>query len=146
MRECAQCEKPYYFYPSKRSKFCSYRCHLDSGGAHRAGLASNKMRHFYGIKKDANHQLIIDALKKLGAGVIDISRMGNGMPDLIVWCRNAVHLVEVKNPKTSYGRRNGNALQRAWAADWRGGPIFIVRNVDDVITLIRGDLASLKRI
>jgi hypothetical protein len=87
----------------------------------------------YGAKKDANHKEIVKAIKKMGVPCIDISSIGCGAPDLVVENRGKLELWEVKNPNTSYGKRGLNKNQVAWAAQWRGSPVRIVRTVDDVV-------------
>lgn len=123
---CAHCSKPFKFSASSERKFCSYACHLASGGAWRAGLASKKAAMRYGAKKDANHHEVVAALEKAGASVLDMSAIGGGFPDLIVGFRNLTLLMEIKNPKTAYGRRGFNKNQVRWQESWRGGPVALV--------------------
>lgn len=143
---CAQCGREFLRYPSESTRrYCSYQCHLDSGGAFRAGAAAVEMRKKYGHKKDANHREIVEALHALGAGVIDISSLGYGAPDLVVWCRGAWHLADVKNPRTSYGRHGLNKHQARWADEWRGGPVYLLRSIEEAARLVTGDVGSLHR-
>ena len=145
-KECAECGRVFYFYPSQNRKFCSYKCHLSSGGALRAGIASARMRKTSsGAKKDANHMEIVRAFKKLGAEIIDLSPLGYGVPDILVAVRRSAYLVEIKNPKTKYGRTGGNALQIAWAASWPC-PVYIVESIDDVLALANGHYEKLRTI
>ena len=143
---CAQCGITFHAYSSQHRtrRFCSYACHLASGGAKRAGEAAVMAKRKYGNKKDANHKEIVDAFEALGASVLDLSDMGCGVPDLIVWCMNGWQLVDVKNPKTGYGRRGLNPLQREWASKWKGGPVYMVSTIDDVVALINGKKESVK--
>lgn len=99
----------------------------------------------YGVKKDANHGQIVDAFKKLGAGVVDMSRLGCGVPDLVVWCRGQWLLVDVKNPKTRYGQKGLNKRQKEWATDWKGGPVFLISTVEQVGQMVNGEFGALKR-
>ena len=80
----------------------------------------------YGAKKDANHNEVVAALEKAGASVLDMSAIGGGFPDLIVGFRGVSLLMEIKNPKTSYGRRGLNKNQIRWQEIWRGGPVSMV--------------------
>jgi hypothetical protein len=98
----------------------------------------------YGAKKDANHLAIQQTLQSLGVAVYDLSGMGAGFPDLLVWIRGQWELVEIKNPKTGYGRRGMNPLQRAWIDRWRGGPVHILQTVDDAIAFARGQLGAIQ--
>lgn len=110
----------------------------------RAGLAAAKKMKTYGAKKDANHNEIVDAFKKLGAPVMDLSSMGGGVPDLIVECQGVLHLVDVKNPKTGYGKRGLNKLQKKWAEQWNGGPVYLVYTLQDVENLVNGRCNKVK--
>jgi hypothetical protein len=49
-------------------------------------------------KKDANHNLIADHLRKLGWSVLDLSRLGGGCPDILVGRPSFAALVEIKSP------------------------------------------------
>lgn len=88
-------------------------------------------------KVDANHKEVVDALKTIGASIIDASRLGKGMPDLIVGFRGQTILIEVKNPKTQYGRKGLNENQRKWAESWRGGPLAIVDGVEAALRMLK---------
>jgi len=127
---CLQCKKQFEHYKSRQKLYCSYECHLDSGGAWRAGLASKKVVMKYGAKKDANHFEIVDALKKAGAYVLDMSHVGSGFPDLIVGAHQKTMLVEIKNPKTAYGKKGLNKNQQKWKEQWVGGPYCIVDSIE----------------
>ena len=100
----------------------------------------------YGAKKDANHGEVVDALIRFGASVLDISSLGCGAPDLVVWCRGGWHLCDVKNRKTGYGRRGLNPRQQEWAAKWKGGPVTLLYSIDDAKALVEGRLELLKQI
>ena len=102
------------------------------------------MKRSYGAKKDANHVEIVTAFRKMGASVIDLSDVGGGVPDLIVCCHGVVDLVDIKNPKTGYGRRGLNKLQRNWAEQWRGSPVYMVYTVGDVMEMVQGDKSKVK--
>lgn len=99
----------------------------------------------YGHKKDANHNEIVDAFESLGANVLDMSAMGYGVPDLLVWCFGAWRLIDVKNPKTPYGRRGLNARQKEWALAWKGGPVYMVSTVEQAIAMVNGKLEEIPR-
>lgn len=134
---CQQCNAPYYASKSQRRKFCSYRCFVASGGPQRAGKAAVTMAQRYGVKRDANHAEIVAALEKIGCWVIDTSRLGYGMTDLIVMHKGVTRLVEIKNPKTGYGRRGLNPAQRKFK-EWvesHGCTIHVVESVDDALRL-----------
>jgi len=95
-------------------------------------------------KKDANHVPIVNAFEKLGCGVVDLSDVGRGVPDLLVWASGLWHLVDIKNPETGYGKRGLNPRQKKWAEEWRGGPVYLVYTVADVVLLANGKTSELK--
>ena len=71
---------------------------------------------------DANQDAIVTALRAAGASVYAI-----GQPvDLLVGHRGVTLLVEVKNPKTAYGRRGANPNQLSFMEAWFGGPVAMV--------------------
>lgn len=122
---CARCQKPFDSYHKNR-KFCSFEC----------SAKGKDMPHGYACKVDANHKEIVDAMKAVGASIIDTSRLGKGMPDVIVGFRGQTILMEIKNPKTQYGRKGLNANQRKWAEEWSGGPLSIVDSVDAALRML----------
>ena len=99
-------------------------------------MASKKAVMKYGAKKDANHSEIVDALKTHGASVIDMSHVGQGFPDLIVGFSGQTLLMEIKNPKTAYGKRGLNKNQTRWRENWIGGPYAVVSSVDGALAAI----------
>jgi hypothetical protein len=143
-KACEQCGSVFVYSPSQQRKFCSYQCHLDSGGAQRAGKAAGSMTRKYGAKKDANHAELVGALRKLGASVLDLSGLGSGIPDLVVWCAERYVLVDIKNRGTAYGRRGLNKNQKEWADGW-STPVFLVYDTADVEALVKGEFGKIKR-
>ena len=89
-------------------------------------------------QKDGNHAAFVILLEQLGCSVVELHNAGvPGLPDLVVGCIGATHLVEVKNPDTRYGRAGLSSTQSAFARDWRGSPVWPVSTADDVIDLVR---------
>lgn len=142
LKKCLQCDKEFLIYPSqekKNAKYCSYKCHLESGGAFRAGIEASKMKKKYGVKKDGNHNDIVDVLTKLGVHFYDLSAVGCGVPDGLVWVKNTWQLIEIKNPKTAYGKRGMNPIQKKWIGQWKGGGVFVIRTVEEAIKFAKGE-------
>ncbi len=81
----------------------------------------------WNAKRDSNELAIVKALKQAGASVARISE--SGMPDLIVWYRGSVFLLEVKMP-----------LGRATAAQKRrsteGWPVVTARTEEAALAAI----------
>jgi hypothetical protein len=133
---CLFCKKYFTFSASTKRLYCSYDCHLKSGGAWRAGLAAKESILKYGAKKDANHHVVVEALQKVGASVIDMSHVGKGFPDLIVGFQSKTILMEIKNPKTSYGKKGLNKNQLKWKEHWIGGAYCVVDSPDAALRMI----------
>jgi hypothetical protein len=96
----------------------------------------NKGRPGHKTRRDDNHAEIAAAFLQAGASVVDLAAVGCGVPDLLVSFAGALHLVEVKNPSNSYGRKGLNKRQAEWAARWRGGPVYVARSISDVKRLL----------
>jgi len=76
---------------------------------------------------DANQAEIVAALRKAGCRVLDLHEVGKGCPDLLVLCRGALFLLEVKTKK---GRLTSAEVK--FITEWREearGPIYVVRDV-----------------
>jgi hypothetical protein len=89
-------------------------------------------------KVDANHAEIAKALRSAGCGVLDLSAVGNGCPDLLVHAPthpHAVALIEVKDGKKSPSKRKLTPAQQEFHATWRG-PIAVVTNVAEALAAV----------
>lgn len=142
--KCAQCRKEFTSSPSSGRIFCSYQCHLDSGGAFRAGIASSKAIMKYGPKKDANHNEVMEEMRK-HCPVWDLSPLGNGVPDGIAWVTERWILFDIKNPKTAYGRKGLNAVQKKWITQFQGGPVYLLYGIEDAQAFAKGEFDGLKK-
>ena len=86
-------------------------------------------------KVDANQAEIVDALRRVGCLVEDMSAAGGGFPDLLVGAphgRKMIYLMEVKNPKA---KGKLNALQQKWHAAWQGH-VCVVSSVEEALAEI----------
>ena len=144
MTACEGCGDTFRSARSSDRKFCSYPCFVSSGGTKRAGEAAVRAMKKYGAKKDANHKEIF-AYIEIFAAVKDLSTAGFGVPDGIAWVGGGWHLFDVKNPNTGYGRRGLNPIQKKWADDWRGGPVYLIYNVQDAENFVKARFAALKK-
>lgn len=79
---------------------------------------------------DANHTIIVNALRQVGASVQDLANVGKGCPDLIVGYRGNNYLIEVKMK-----RGKATLAQLEWHGAWRG-QVAVVRSVDEALRLI----------
>lgn len=145
LRSCLQCGKAFQASPSSHRKYCSYPCHLASGGAQRAGEASVRAKKVYGGKKDANHDEVFAVISAL-VPVFDLSGQGFGVPDGVAFTKSGWQLFDVKNPKTTYGRKGLNPIQAKWAKLWLGSPVFLIHDTDEALRFARGDFSGLTAI
>jgi hypothetical protein len=86
---------------------------------------------------DHNQQLIVDALRQVGASVQVLSEFGRGVPDLLIGITThqgkAVNvLVEIKNPA---GRCDLTDAERRWISAWRG-QVAICRTPEEVLAVL----------
>lgn len=145
LHTCAGCSGEFFAAQSSERKFCSYQCFVEDGGPVRAGLRSAEViMKKYGAKKDANHKELMTVIGQFCA-VHDLSHAGYGVPDGVAYVRGRWELFDIKNPKTSYGRRGLNQRQKKWVADWRGGPVYLIHSIDEAKRFASGQLADLKR-
>ena len=90
----------------------------------------------YACKKDANLNEIVGALQKAGAYVLDMSHVGRGFPDLIVGFRSKTILMEIKNPKSSYGKKGLNKNQLKRKEQWTGDTYCVVDSIEAALNMI----------
>lgn len=84
-------------------------------------------------KQDANANAIVSALRAAGCVVrfIDCPVGVGGIPDVLVGFRGATYLLELK---VKGGRLNPK--QRAFHGNWNGGPLAVVRSVDEALAAV----------
>jgi hypothetical protein len=74
-----------------------------------------------------NQAEIIKSLREVGAEVTDLSRFGQGFPDLCVGFRGVNYLLEVK---TEHGKLTDAEVE--WFHNWKG-QAAVVRNVAEAL-------------
>ena len=79
---------------------------------------------------DANHGEVVQALRRVGALVFDLSRVGAGCPDLLVCHRGRLYLLEVKDGTKAACDRRLTKDEAAFAALW---PVTVVLGPDDAL-------------
>jgi Holliday junction resolvase len=126
---CVRCGGPVLVKPCDRKfhakKYCSLECYWMTV------RESEDMRR--APRKDDNHDEITELFEKSGFIVLDLSGSGRGVPDILVALGNVVKFVEIKNPKTSYGRRGLSDLQRKFKARF---PVSVVLGLDQATEFI----------
>lgn len=92
---------------------------------------------------DDNQGLIVDCLRRCGCRVEILSRLGRGVPDLLVGTpRGQLVLLEVKDGSKPPGERKLTTDQERWHADWRRYPVFVVESVMQAVDAIGHDCNS----
>lgn len=81
-------------------------------------------------RRDNNHAEVKAAFEKLGCGVLDISQVGNGAPDLIVTCQRTLRFVECKDVGGVL-----SADQMAFPGRIKA-PVYIVRSPETAHALV----------
>lgn len=86
----------------------------------------------YAQSVDGNQKEIIDALEKIGCTVVAI-----GTPvDILVGYRARNFLIEIKDPDSSYGKKDqGTKAQRDFFATWQG-QVRVCRSAEEAIRLV----------
>lgn len=89
-------------------------------------------------RQDDNHQEIVQALRRAGWFVADMSGLGSGAPDLLA-CRGGVwRPIEIKDGNKSLSERKLTPDQVKWHSDalvQGGGRVAIVTSVEEAFRL-----------
>jgi len=86
----------------------------------------------YAKRVDENQNLIKHSFIALGASVLNLSRVGQGCPDLLIGYKGKSVLVEVKSAKGTF-----TEPQIKFMKNWRGGAVSRIDSVDAAIRLIK---------
>ena len=80
---------------------------------------------------DTNHATVKKAFKKMGCSILDLFRVGDGCPDLLIAVSGVDQLVEVKS-------ENGEVEweQAEFHAEWRGAKPVVIRTVEEAVLLV----------
>jgi len=87
----------------------------------------------YAKKVDANHSVIVKALRDLGCSVFDTSRVAGGFPDLVVGKNSKTALVEIK----SDSKAKFTAAQQLFIMNWKGSTVCRIHDVEGAINLVK---------
>lgn len=85
----------------------------------------------YAARRDTNHADIRDGLRECGFSVFDTGSVGGDFPDLVVGAHGITFLMEVK----TFGGKVSDGQSR-FADGWRGGPVSVVRTLEDALGVI----------
>jgi hypothetical protein len=89
-------------------------------------------------KVDANHAEVVKALRDAGCGVLDLSAVGAGVPDLLVHSPTYPYrytLMEIKDGAKPPSATQLTAAQMRFHAQWRGA-LTVVRNVEQALMAV----------
>lgn len=81
-------------------------------------------------RTDANHRIIVESLRQVGASVQDLAKVGQGCPDILVGYRGRNYLMEIKA-----GKGKATHVQDVWHLTWQG-QVVIVRTADEALHVI----------
>ena len=84
----------------------------------------------WAAKVDANQHAIVKVLRKRGATVQTLHRVGQGVPDLLVGFLGHNLLMEVKTEDGSLTKREAE-----WHRRWRG-TVHIVKTCDEALDIL----------
>ena len=88
---------------------------------------------YYKKRVDQNQNEIKHAFIALGASVLDLSRVGQGCPDLAIGYKGKMALVEVK----SSNKATFTEPQLKFIGNWKGGAINRIDSIEGAIRLIK---------
>lgn len=89
----------------------------------------------YKKRTDANQSEIVSALRKVGASVLDLSKVGHSCPDLLVGFRGKNYLLEIKDGAKKPSARKLRDNQVEFFAAWLG-QVAKAESVDDALRAI----------
>ena len=98
-------------------------------------------------KVDANQGIIVSAFRAMGCPVLDLHRVGEDVPDLLVRIAGQNHFIEVKDGSLPPSARRLSEGQRAFANIWA---TVVIESADQAIAMVnrlrRGTFEYLGRI
>lgn len=86
-------------------------------------------------RADANQAAVTKALRKIGAEVTHIHRLGRGVPDLLVSFRNIWHVLEVKDGAKPPSARALTPDEQAWISRQKA-LVAIVNSPEEAVRYI----------
>lgn len=97
-------------------------------------------------RKDNNHNSLVKILHQLKVPFIDLSSVGNGLPDGLAWVRWHWEFVEFKNREWNYGRCGLNQNQLEWILKYPCAIVYILESETDVVNFANGQLEKIKQV
>ncbi len=81
---------------------------------------------------DKNQNEIIKLYRQIGAGVVVLSDIGNGVTDILVGYQGKNYLVEIKNPNRKWKYTD---KQKIWHESWPGQKA-VIETKEDALKVI----------
>jgi hypothetical protein len=91
----------------------------------------------YAKRKDANHNSIVDALRKHGVDVLDLSDSGKGVADICTNYRNKSVFIEIKTESGAKLKKTQVRFLSMWS-----GYCGIAQTIDEAIALATDPVAN----
>lgn len=91
----------------------------------------------YAARVDDNQGEVVEALRKIGAVVTPLHRVGQGVADLLVSFRQQWFLLEVKDGAKPPSARDLTEDERKWIAAQKA-PVFIVTSALEAVQFLQG--------
>ena len=88
-------------------------------------------------KVDKNQAEIVAAMRQRGASVTSMAELGKGVPDLLVGHAGRTALVEIKDGSLPPSARGLTIDQQIWHAEWRGGTLAVVCDVESALRVLK---------
>jgi len=85
----------------------------------------------YASRADGNQAEIVAALRRAGASVTSLHRVGQGCPDLLVGYRGITYLMEVKTDNGKLTEPEDKFIR-----EWEGLEVAVIHHPDDALTVI----------
>lgn len=79
---------------------------------------------------------IAAALRRAGASVQSLQRIGEGCPDLLVGYDGKTVLLIVKDVDKPPSERMLSSEQKVWSSGWKGGPLWVVHDAREALRAI----------
>ena len=86
---------------------------------------------------DRNQPEIVDALRKSGATVVSLARIGDGCPDLLVGYRGRTLLLEVKDNQAIPSKRLLTEDELRFQSAWCGENVRNVGSIEEALKAIK---------
>ena len=94
---------------------------------------------------DSNHMTIIKGLRNVGCSVVDLSRVGQGCPDIGVGFGGITLLFEIKDGEKPPSARKLTKDEKKWHENWKGH-IAVVTSLGDAIEQVKLLTKNIKKV